>query len=273
MLSINFHKTFLPERRLIAALLNFAESRKEGNFRYISAETGIPMGESSGKVPAILDYARGMGLIKINNKPDGVKKPILTSFGRIVFSEDKFLSEEMTQWLAHMHLCRNDIGAKTWNAMFAKGLKKYLGASFTKKEVEDYLSSFFRFNKDITGPLLLMYLDDAAFARAGVLTVSKESILRKKAPLLDSYALPFSAYLLSLMETFFPNQDQVTVTDLNEKTHWFDICLWNQSDIEYAFGLIERKGFLSIDRQMRPWIIEKLATADDVWPRIYDDMS
>ncbi|SHJ72413.1 hypothetical protein [Desulfofundulus thermosubterraneus] len=273
MLPVNFHKTFVPERRLIAALLDYAALGKQGNFKEISSETGIPMGESTGKVPAILDYARGMGLIEIaSNKASSVKKPVLTSFGKVVYLEDKFLGEQMVQWLAHMNLCRSDIGAKTWHEVFAKG-RSILGTNFTKRQLEDYLISVCGPGNDRTGPLVSVYTEDAALGRSGVLTVKGEIVTRKKAPIFDAYAIPYSAYILCLMEAFFPRQEQVTFSDFNSKTFWFDICLWNQSDIEYVFSLVERKGFVSIDRQMQPWIIEKKAMADEVWPHIYDDMA
>jgi hypothetical protein len=58
MLPLNFHKTFIPERRLIAALLEYAALNKQGDYQNISKETGIPMGKSSGKVPAIYGIAQ-----------------------------------------------------------------------------------------------------------------------------------------------------------------------------------------------------------------------
>lgn len=273
MLPVNFHKTFIPERRLIAALLEYAALGKQGSYKEISLDTGIPMGESSGKMPAILDYARGMGLIELaNDRPSSIKKPVLTSFGKVVYLEDKYLGEPMVQWLAHMNLCRSDIGAKTWHEVFAKG-RGILGSSFTKLQLEDYLVSICGPGNDRTGPLVLTYVEEAALGRSRVLTVEEERVTRKKAPVLDVYAIPYSAYILSLMEVFFPGQDQVAFSEFNSKTFWFDICLWNRSDIEYVFSLIERKGFISIDRQMQPWIIERKVSADHVWPHIFDDMA
>ncbi|MCP4403626.1 MAG: hypothetical protein GY801_40765 [bacterium] len=58
-LPITFHQTFTPERAHIAALLKCADGGKVGTDREIFAETGIPIGASSGKVPAMLDYCRG----------------------------------------------------------------------------------------------------------------------------------------------------------------------------------------------------------------------
>jgi hypothetical protein len=278
LLAVNFHKTFIPERRLITDLMGYAALGKEGTFQEISADTGIPMGKSNGKVPAIIDYARGMGLIKLEKGiGQAVKKPVLTGFGRTVYLEDKFLGEPIIQWLVHMNMCRSDIGALAWNEVFARG-RNTLGSSFTEKQLEDYLIGIFGPDspgKKRTGPMITTYTDDAALARAGVLTLKNKTkiITRKKAPLLDSYSIPYSAYILNLMETFFPRENQVTISDFNAKTQWFDICLWNQRDIERLFSIVGRKGYISIDRQMEPWIIEKRSATEEVWLHIWDDMA
>ncbi len=273
MLPLNFHKTFVPERRLIAALLDYIALGKQGSFEEIAIETGIPMGKSSGKVPAVLDYAGGMGLVELtSSRASAIKKAVFTPFGRTVYFEDKLLGEEMLQWLAHMNLCRGDIGAKTWHAVFAKG-RNILGRVFTKQQVETYLVSVCGGGKKRTGPLLSTYTEDAALARTNALTVTGDSVKREKAPLLDVYAISYSAYILCLMETFFPGQEQITFSDFNAKTFWFDICFWNQSDVEYVFLLAENTGFISVDRQMQPWIMEKKAKAEEVWPRICDDIA
>ena len=65
----NFHKSFKPERQYINAMLRFAAAGKSGDYQAMAADTGIPMGSSSGKVPAILDYCRGMGLIMLSAPP------------------------------------------------------------------------------------------------------------------------------------------------------------------------------------------------------------
>lgn len=270
MLPINFHRTFIPERRYIRAILDYAALGKKGTYNDIADFTGIPMGKSTGKVPAILDYAKGMGLIEVNIEKSQVRRPVLTSFGITVYCDDKFLGEDMVQWLAHMNLCRGDIGANAWHAVFAKGR---LGGSFTKDQLEEYLISIFGSGKERTGPLLVTYTDDAALARAGVLKVQDNTVNRCKAPFSDIYAIPYSAHILTLLETFFQGQSQVTLNDFNKETMWFDICLWNHSEIEFCMSMIESAGYISIDRQMRPWIIEKKAIADKVWPKIWDDMA
>lgn len=273
MLPINFHKTFIPERRLIAAFLEYAAIGGEGTLQEMSEETGIPTGKSTGKMPAIIDYCCGMGLVVV--KPGSKKqhkKPVLTKFGEAVVINDKYLGEPLTQWLAHINLCRSDIGTKVWHKVFAQG-RDVLGVSFSSEQIEDYLVSYFGSGKKRTGPLLSVYSDDAALGRAKVITVAGENVIRHKAPILASWAVAYSAIILDLMESFFPDQTQVTLTDFTQKTYCFDVCLWEDTDIKTAFSLIENKGFIALDRQIRPWLIEKQVKSRAVWPRIFDDIA
>jgi hypothetical protein len=85
LLPINFHQTFIPERRYVSSLLQYAASGSKGTLDEIAEQTGIPMGKSSGKAHATIDYARGMNLIELASLEEKlVKKPTLTSFGAIV---------------------------------------------------------------------------------------------------------------------------------------------------------------------------------------------
>ena len=120
----NFHKTFVPERRYIHSMLQFASTGKTGDIHVISEATGIPTGQSSGKVMPTLDYCRGMGLLRLSEKSkrSSVKEPQLTTFGRIVLLEDPFLKEPVTQWMAHLNLCRPLRGADIWYHVFLKDL-------------------------------------------------------------------------------------------------------------------------------------------------------
>lgn len=272
-LALNFHKTFVPERRLIAALLEYSAQEKSGTYAEIASETGIPMGRYTGKVPAILDYARGMGLIKLESGgSNSVRKPRLTDFGRIVFLEDRLLGEPLTQWIAHMQLCRHDIGAVAWYRVFAEG-RAVLGSSFEPEQLEIYLTNIFGPGQNRTGPLLRTYLDDAALRRAMILSQEDAMIRRNRAPLLDEYARGYAAFTLTLLETSFDGRLQVSISDLNNQTCWFDVCLWGTGEIARALSLMEGTGLLSVDRQMQPWIVERRSDAGPAWASVYDDLT
>lgn len=271
-LPINFHKTFIPERRFIAAILEFAAEGKSGDHHQIADDTGIPMGKSIGKVPAILDYAIGMGLVRLKSESRSkIKNPILTDFGRVVFLEDRFMGEPLTQWIAHMHLCRPDIGASAWYQVFGKG-RGILGKRFSSDQLEAYLSNVHGPGKNRTGPLVRTYQDDAALARAPALSCVEDEIVRNKAPTFDEYSLVYAAFITTILNATFPNQAQVTISDLNQKTSWFDACTWDKSDIQLLIRLVESTGYIAVDRQMQPWILEPMSEASRIWPSIYNDL-
>lgn len=269
MLPLNFHRTFIPERHHIAALLEYAALGKQGTFQEISEQTGIPMGSSTGKVPAMLDYARGMGLLEVARQSGPrTKKPVLTAFGRAVYQNDRLMGEPTTQWALHIHLCRGDIGAVAWRAVFANGWRA-LGGAFGRDELEKYLAGIFGPGRSRTGPLARTYLEDAALGRAGVLVSSEHLIERRIAPLDQIYARVYSAVVLSMMEASFPNEAQVTVTDFLGVTLWDRVCGWSQGDFERVCALLDRGGDVVVDRQIRPWVLERRANSTDVWSHAY----
>jgi hypothetical protein len=269
----NFHETFIPERQYIHALMRFAASGKSGNILEIASETGIPTGKSSGKVQPTIHYCIGMGMIQLTpQKQAAIKKPELTPFGRIVFLEDPFLKEHVTQWIAHFNLCNPLIGAEIWYQVFFKGFQS-LGNSFSRTQLNDFLCLMNGVNhKKIIGPLVRMYEDDAAFKICGALSSSGDEIHKNPAPISNEFAKAYGAWLLQLLADHFPNNPQVTVTDLENKAGWQTIPSWTISDIHLVLEIIEQKGILEVDRHMTPWILYPTANLEKIWMCIYDDL-
>lgn len=268
-LALNFHKTFIPERRFLQALLAYVAQGKSGSMAEMAAETGIPMGRSTGKLPAILNYALGMGLIqKESLSSGGPKRLALTPFGQIVYLKDPMLSEPLTQWMVHFHLCLPDGGAKAWHLVFGRG-RSILGSRFTTAQLEAYLVGEFGHGRNRTGPLVRTYVRDEALGRAGVLRLEEGTVRRNKAPLGGEYAVGYAAFATTIMERAFGAASQVALTELEEKTRWFSACLWDESDTETALSLMERTGFVSVDRQVRPYLLEKMFDSAFLWPKIY----
>lgn len=273
MLPLNFHKTFIPDRRMIGSLLHFAALGCEGSYQEIGQATFIPMGTSTGKVPAILDYSRGMGLVELDPiAPRRVKRPILTQLGKAVYTYDRNLGLAVTQWLAHLNLCRNDGGAIAWHNVFITG-RPVVGVSFTKEQLEDYLVRLHGEGRDRTGPLLRAYTEDAALASARVISVDGMRVTRHRAPTKGSYAVAVAAMSIAIMETTFPSQRQVSMAHLAATMAWRDLvgaALWDDDDVAAFLESVEDMGLWSVDRQMRPWIIERRALASDLWQRVFD---
>jgi hypothetical protein len=269
----SFHRTFKPERQYINAMLRLAASGREGDYSSISSATGIPTGASTGKVPAILDYCRGMGLIRLaGQERSAVKKPEVTPFGRVVLLEDPYLRMGVSQWIAHLNLCAPLTGADVWYQTFFPGTQA-LGMSFERAKLEAHLSIVYGLEKGgLVGPLIGMYEDDAAFRVCGALSESSGRIVRKAAPVSQEFALAYGAWLLQLMSDHLPEAGQVLTTELDARAGWRTIPGWDIGSHQRVLELVERKNLLDVDRQMKPWLLRPKAVAEATWKRIYDDL-
>jgi len=272
-LSRNFHRTFVPERQYIHAMLRFAASGKAGDHQEISKATGIPTGTSSGKVPAILDYCRGMGLIRLEGEDrSAVKKPLLTPFGRIVLLEDPYLKERVTQWIAHFNLCGPLIGADVWYHTFFDGTQS-LGMNFSREKLEEHLTLIYGKQRiGLIGPLVRMYEDEASFEKCGALCETDKLITRNQAPVTEEFAYAYGAWILQLLTDHFHKFNQVAVTDLDKKAGWRTIPGWDIPNFQRVLELLERKGIFEVDRHMDPWILRPNYKADEAWGMLYDDL-
>ncbi len=270
----NFHKTFKPERHYINAMLHFAASGKTGDFQEIASVTGIPMGKSSGKVPAILDFCRGMGLVSLsdNSERSSQKTPELTFFGRVVLLEDPFLKCEVTQWVAHFNMCNPKYGADVWYHTFFVGAQA-LGDKCKRGRLEDHLRLVYGpSQKNMIGPMVGMYEDEASFKNCSVLSELKGMVSKKAAPIVDELGRGYGAWIIQLINDFFPTQQQVPIIDLDKLAGWRTIPAWSITSAIAALDLVEKKGLISVDRHMEPWLIRSEVSVELAWQDIYMDI-
>ncbi|MCH8510358.1 MAG: DUF4007 family protein [Kiritimatiellae bacterium] len=273
LLPRNFHRSFKPERQYINAMLQFAAAGKSGDYQSIAADTGIPMGTSTGKVPAILDYCRGMGLVRLQGAERSAKKqPALTPFGRIVFLEDPFLKEKITQWVAHLNLCSPLFGAEVWYQTFFKESQS-LGYRFSRTDLDTNLSLALGVDPGgLIGPLIGIYADEASFSNCGAITEQCGNLTRHPAPSEDVFGFGYGAWLLQLMMDHFPKQGQISTTELDTVSGWRAIPGWDAFMAKNILELIERKGLIEVDRHMNPWLLRAKINLDLAWPKIFNDL-
>ncbi len=268
----NFHKTFVPERRFINALLKFAARGEAGGIQEIAQATGIPTGKSSGKVSPTLDYCRGMGLLILRAGDKSVKKPELTAFGRVVLLEDPYLKTEITQWIAHLNLCREEGGAEAWFQTFWNGSVR-LGPVFERSDLENWLASSCKTKSGgLIGPLVNMYQEEASFAQCKALKEEGKKLHRRVMPVRSDFTWGYAAWILSAMERAASRGDQVTIPQLEKASGWSVLTGWSLAEAERVLLLVEQKGVLSVDRQMDPWILKSKIPSIEAWRFFYKDM-
>jgi len=254
-------------------MLKYAASGYFGNHQQISSSTGIPTGSSSGKVPAILNYCKGMGLIKIVDSVNlAIKKPELTPYGRIVMLEDPFLKYSITQWLCHLNLCNPATGADVWYHTFLNGAST-LGNSFPRDRLEAYLGAVYGTSKfNFIGPLIAMYEDDASFQLCGALSSTRAVITRHLAPIHSELIRGYGAWLLQLCTEYFPDQKQISIEELNEVTGWITLAGWEKTSVNKVLNLLEQKNIINVERHMTPWLIQPVENLANAWKNIYYDI-
>lgn len=270
-LSKNFHKTFIPERRFLQALLEFAAAEGKGTIQEISRATGIPTGESSGKVAPTLDYCRAMGLVSLPEARTSRKQPQLTAFGRAVFLNDAFFLNEMTQWLAHLNLCSRKGGAEMWFRVFWEGAVR-LGPSFTREGLLESVSFWTgTANWRVVAPLVRMYQEDASFSKCGALREETKTLSRRKMPVSPDFVSGYACWILAAMESIPDYSGQVTIDQLEDACGLSQLTGWTQAEVEEMLNLLSRWGALSVDRHMRPWILRGNISSSEAWKRLYEN--
>ena len=270
-LPINFHQTFIPERKNLSLLLETIEESIEISDKELSKLTGIPMGESSGKLPSILAYAKGMDLITISKKPRVIS---LTNLGDAIKEEDLYITEDITQWILHLNLCRASGGSELWFQIFNKGIRNFI-PKISREKLESYLQRHLGPNKKgYIGIPIATYTDPAALSLVDILKLNKEKneLFVHSAPLYDSYSNMYSYFFLYLWENSpsLLNSQQLTINYYNEESYLFNILNFNKRQQEIFLANIENTGAIRIDKHMSPWIVIKKMKADDFVNTIYD---
>lgn len=275
-LAKNFHLTFIPEKQYLGAILKYAANSGLYELQAIAEETGIPTGKSSGKAIPTADYAVGMGLARLQQageKKDKKFNVVLTNFGRSVYLGDRFLQEELTQWLSHLYLCNKTMGAEMWFQLFWNGAAAF-GHEFSYEEFVKWMITETGANDaaKALSPTFRMYEEGASFATCGAVHLQEGRITRKKAPINSTYAIGYAAWLADLLEQSGKTmENQLTVDDLEDVCGFRAVTGWTLSESQEVLSMMEDKGLVTIDRHMQPWIVCFKQGSAQLWTRLYEE--
>jgi len=283
-LPLNFSHDFLPERSLLARLLPFASTTGCGDKVKIGAETGIPTGESSGKVEPMIHYASGMGLIRADK---GAKhwKLELTTLGRLITAEDPYLSESVTLWLLHLMLCRRSALedpatglADAWFALFAEGALR-LGNRFDQGAYLDFLMERHGkkgYLKGLSGLVLRSYLELTCFGSINALTAEvldgQTLYLRNAAPTERSHFPAYSAYLFLVWDDLYAGHSQLAIDDLFTQSRCLAVMGWDRATATRWLDWMADHGLLQLDRQTGDTLALRLRDTKTVIAGIFNEL-
>ncbi|MDD3334649.1 MAG: hypothetical protein PHI98_03940 [Eubacteriales bacterium] len=254
---VNFHQTFPPTPAYIGRILAIAEGKKMSS-REISDLTGIPQGESSGKVVPHLKYAAYMGLIE----PD-VTIPTRTPLGDIVLQEDRSCSEALTQWLMHSNLT-SSTGAPMWHFLIRELLFQNREGT-TKEYLSMQMQAVFKTEKYT--PVLTTYNEFSSMTYLSVdKPTGKVSIFPQRIERELLYLYGYS--LMHEWDARFPSTPEITVYEMNG---FACVTCFGFTDNQW-FDVLEQLSALEIirmNKQLSPYTIVHLTSAQTLVPKLY----
>lgn len=281
-LPLNFPQDFVPDRALLSRLLAFAERGGAGTKVEIGAETGIPTGESTGKVEPMIHYARGMGLI-VAHKDRGRWALSVTGLGALVFAEDRFLDEAVTLWAMHLMLCRRaGLGspargvADPWFALFADGQTR-LGNPFDRASLLDLLAERHGpkgYLRSLSGVVPRSYTQAACLGPIGaLLEAGKDRYRRVPAPVERSYFPAYTAALFVAWDLLHPGQAQVSLESLLDESRLLAALGWDSAAAEEWIGWMTYRGLVQLDRLTGVAMALRLMATSTVLCGLYEGLA
>ena len=278
---LNSPQTFLPERRLLSQLLPFAKQKGQGDKVSIGAETGIPTGESTGKVEPIIYYALGMGLINAA-KVSGAWQLDLTPLGIVVLQEDPFLSENQSLWLLHLMLCRRNTLktpatgiADPWFALFAEGGFR-LGECFKQSDYFDFLvdrHGDISYLKSLASVVIRSYLEESCLGHIGVLQQTENDlVVRQIAPVTREFFPVYTSYLYLVWDELFPEDNQISLDSFSRETRCFLIMGWTEPMIANWLDWMVDNGMVQVDRYTGTPMLLRLKSTLQVLTATYSEL-
>ena len=181
--------------------------------------------------------------------------------------EDPYLKLK-SRMLAHLNLWEKPEQKSVSNS----GMVQHVGPVL-KGKLENWLASICNTkNGGLIGPLISMYQEDASFAICGALTENGKQISRHTMAIHSEFVWGYAAWLLSTIERIAPHGEQVTLPQIEKACGWRILTGWTSADSDRALSLIERKGAISIDRHMQPWILRAKESAANAWRLLFSDM-
>lgn len=264
--NLNFHQTFKPEKAYLSEIISIADMCQGLSIKEISKVTGIPTGESSGKVEPHIIYANYMGLINYEKK-ENLYYLKLTALGKIVKHEDIGLQEKITLLLCHCMIVRGANGAELWSYIFKNILPRYryvVKSKLLVKELEQQYGSKLKM-----APFNGSYLD--IFLGLNMVEISTEGICLKKHQYNSEFIYLYAIVLYEYWNEIFAGQDEIASNQLEDIGFKYSFGWNNKEEYEVLEHLVD-KGIIRMNRQLMPYTILRLIDEEEIIKRLYSEL-
>jgi hypothetical protein len=267
--NLNFHSTFSPQIVYVTKLLQLAKENYVGNEKEISDITGIPTGESTGKVVPHIYYAKYMGLIKYERK-EGRYRLGLTKIGRLVMQEDPHMLEDLTKLLIHYCITDFNEGAPQWSYLF-KAFESCLDESYEIKDIEKNAEEYF-IKKCKMGVLKKSYESECFESLRIIEMVGSNKLSFRHVYPRPEYVNVYAYTLLSSWEIYLKDNKEITIDQLVNELKWNKPFGLDYETTLEVLDELSSNGHIKLNKQLSPITIIKLAEADEVLMDIYNSL-
>jgi len=265
--SLDFHKTFAPEREYISYLLSFANDNLDFYTKeYISEQTSIPTGKSSGKVEPHIHYAAAMGLITFKKNAKEYKLQ-LTDLGRVILVEDVYLVEEVSKLLLHAFLVDSNSPATLWAYMFNNFLPK-AQEQFPHEQLVKSIERHFE-KKVNMSPFRTCYTSELSLSSTNLLEINDNLYSIKPHRMKKEFLYVYAYLLINKWELVCCERTELTIDEVRDNLHYGKALLWNEKQVRDALDLMQDASILKINAQLSPITIIKNENASSCLNKLF----
>ena len=263
-----FHESFAPQTIYLSEILKLASENYCGNKFEISNLTGIPTGETSGKVEPHIRYLSYMGLIEYECNI-GKYSLRLTELGNVVFREDKYLMHDITKLLMHYNLTRRIKGAPQWSFLFREYPYDFNTNILFNKINEN---GKILYGKEIyLGPIKTVY-SGGDFTDISPIEFDGKDIIFKSMYMNYECNNLYAYTLLKDIEENNLNNCEIILDKILEDIKWQKGFGFDYNTTIEVLDELSYMGIIKLNKQLNPMTIIVNKKSSDVLNELYDNL-
>lgn len=267
-LNFYFHESFPLQVIYLSEILQLASENYCGSKYDISNLTGIPTGDTSGKVEPHVKYLEFMGLIN-SQLTSGKYKLSLTKLGEIVYESDRYIMQDFTKKLMHYNITRKSKGAPQWSFLFRDYPYDFNTPISLNKIIEN---GKLIYGKEIyLKPVKTIY-NTGDFSSISPIEFNDKDIIFKGCYASSDCNNLYAYTLLKELEESEGKENEVTLDKIFEDIKWqkgfgfeYDTALEVLDELNYM-------GIIKLNKQLNPITLIINKSSEDLILQLYDDL-
>ncbi len=268
-----FHETFQPQMEYVSEILQLGARNYSGTKFEISELTGIPTGESKGKVVPHIKYAAYMGLIHYDQK-NGAFSLNATEMGQEVFKQDPYLLEPVTKWLCHSCLCAKKGGAPNWEYLFQR-LPLVYDEEFSLLYASEKQAAEFGFTVDRKKIFSVVKNTYSAGCFQQLRLMSEatgDKIVIFSQHFKPALLFVYAYSMATAWNMFFQGKNEIAVNEFLDQTGWDRLFSFEHDQVMFVMDELESAGIVNLNRQLSPATIIRTFSIDEIIGNIYSNV-